>query len=107
MAQNLNELWAVATRPLGENGLGLTAAKAAAELKRIKGMFLFLLETPAIYPAWEALVIQHQVIGKPAHDARLVEAMQVHGLTAILTFDKAGFSRYPGIEVVDPAEVMP
>jgi predicted nucleic acid-binding protein len=105
VAQNLIELWVVATRPLGENGLGLTAAEAAAELKRIKGMFLFLPETPAIYSTWEALVIQHQVIGKPAHDARLVAAMQVHGLTAILTFDKAGFSRYPGIEVVDPAKV--
>jgi hypothetical protein len=23
----------------------------------------------------------------------------VHGLTAILTFDKSGFSRFPGIEV--------
>ena len=39
-------------------------------------MFHFLAETPAIYPAWEALVIRYQVIGKPAHDARLVAAMQ-------------------------------
>jgi predicted nucleic acid-binding protein len=31
--------------------------------------------------------------------------MQVHKLTAILTFDKTGFSRYPGVEVVHPAEV--
>src|SRR5256885_5676648 len=59
VAQNLIELWTVATRPLGENGLGMTAAEAASELERIKGMFLFLPETPAIYPAWEALVIQH------------------------------------------------
>jgi predicted nucleic acid-binding protein len=39
---------------------------------------------------------------KPAHDARLVAAMQVHGLTAILTFDKTGFSRFADIEVVHP-----
>jgi predicted nucleic acid-binding protein len=83
----------------------LTAAEAAVELERIKGMFLFLPETPAIYRAWEALVIQHQVMGKPAHDARLVAAMQAHGLTAILTFDRTGFSRYSGIEVVHPAQV--
>jgi hypothetical protein len=31
--------------------------------------------------------------------------MQVHGLTAVLTFDKTGFSRYPGIEVVQPEDV--
>ncbi len=50
VAQNLIELWVVATRPLGENGLGMTPAEAAAELARIKGMFLFLPDSPAIYP---------------------------------------------------------
>ena len=97
----------MATRPLGENGLGMTPGEAALELERIKGMFLFLPETPAIYPAWEALVTQHAVSGKPSHDARLVAAMRVHGLTAILTFDQTGFSRFPGIEVIQPAEVQP
>jgi predicted nucleic acid-binding protein len=95
----------VATRPLGENGLGMTPAEAAADLGRIKAMFLFLPETPAIYPAWEALVLQHAVSGKLSHDARLVAAMQVHGLTAILTFDKTGFGRFPGIDVIHPAEI--
>src|ERR1035438_9442255 len=47
-------------RPLGENGLGMTPGEAALELERIKGMFLFLPETPAIYPAWEALVTQQR-----------------------------------------------
>jgi predicted nucleic acid-binding protein len=105
VAQILIELWVVATRPLGENGLGMTPAEAAKELGRIKGMFLFLPETPAIYPAWEALVLNHAISGKLSHDARLVAAMQVHGLAAILTFDKTGFSRFPGIEVIHPAEV--
>lgn len=104
-AQNLIELWTVVTRPLGENGLGMAPVAAIAELERIKGMFLFLPDTPAIYPAWEALVAKHLVSGKLSHDARLVAAMQVHGITAILTFDKTGFSRYPGIEVVHPEEV--
>jgi predicted nucleic acid-binding protein len=105
VAQNLIELWTVATRPLGENGLGMTSAEAASQLERIKGMFLFLPETPAIYPAWESLVIRHRVTGKPAHDARLVAAMLAHGLTAILTFDRTGFSRYSGIEVIHPEQV--
>ena len=104
--QNLIELWAVATRPIGYNGLGLSTSNAVAELERIKAMFVLLPDTPAIYPAWERLVIKHQVSGKPAHDARLVAAMQVHGITAILTFDKTGFARYPGIEVVHPADVV-
>ena len=103
--QNLVELWVVATRPVDQNGLGLSVAAAAAEVARIKDMFPLLADTPAIYPVWENLVIEHQVSGKPAHDARLVAAMQVHGLTAILTFDKTGFSRYAGIEVLHPADV--
>jgi predicted nucleic acid-binding protein len=105
VAQNLIELWTVATRPLGENGLGMTATEAALEMERIKDIFLFLPETPAIYPAWEALVIRYQVMGKSSHDARLVAAMQTHGLTAILSFDRTGFSRYPGVEVVHPEQV--
>ncbi len=105
VAQNLIELWVVATRPFEQNGLGMTPAAAAGELALIKSMFEFLPESPAIYPIWESLVIQHKVLGKPAHDARLVAAMRAHGLTAILTFDASGFSRYAGIEVVHPAAV--
>jgi predicted nucleic acid-binding protein len=103
--QNLVELWVVATRPASQNGLGLSIMEATSELMRLKSMFPLLPDTPAIYPVWESLVIQYQVSGKPAHDARLVAAMQVHGLTSILTFDKTGFSRYSGIEVVSPADV--
>ncbi len=100
--QNLVELWVVATRPVE---LGMSPPAVAAELARLKSMFLLLPETATIFPIWEALVTEHQVSGKPAHDARLVAAMQAHGLTAILTFDKTGFSRYPTIEVVHPEQV--
>ena len=103
--QNLIELRVVATRPVEQNGLELTPAAAAQEITRLKSMFVLLPETPAIYPAWENLVTLHKVSGKPAHDARLVAAMQVHGLTAVLTFDRSGFARFPGIEVVHPADV--
>ena len=102
--QNLVELWVVATRPVAQNGLGLSTTEAAAELVRLKSMFPLLPDTPAIHPVWERLVIQYRVSGKPAHDARLVAAMQVHGLTSILTFDRTGFSRYAGVEVLHPAD---
>src|SRR5437763_1578987 len=63
-AQNLTEMWVVATRPFRENGLGLTPVQAAAELEKIKGIFIFLPETPAIYPRWERLVVNHHIVGK-------------------------------------------
>jgi predicted nucleic acid-binding protein len=36
--QNLTELWVVATRPVSQNGLGLSTAEAATELMRPKSM---------------------------------------------------------------------
>ena len=36
VAQNLIELWVVATRPVEQNGLGMTTAAVAVELARIK-----------------------------------------------------------------------
>lgn len=104
--QNLIELWVVATRPQTQNGLGMTPSLMAAELARIKSMFVLLPDSPAIYSMWERLVIQHNVSGKPAHDTRLVAAMLVHGLNSILTFDRTGFSRYTDIEPVYPEEVI-
>jgi predicted nucleic acid-binding protein len=67
-------------------------------------MFPLLPDPPAIYPVCENLIIQYRVVGKPAHDARLVAAMHVHGLTTILSFDRTGFSRYAGIEILHPAD---
>jgi predicted nucleic acid-binding protein len=94
----------VATRPVSQNGLGLSIREETSELMRLKSLFPLLPDTPAIYPVWESLVIQYQVSGKPAQDARLVAAMRVDGLATILTFDKTGFSRYAGVEVVHPAD---
>jgi predicted nucleic acid-binding protein len=104
--QNLFELWVVATRPVAQNGLGWSTDEAAAEVRRLKGVFTVLPDSAAIYDVWEELVVRNRVSGKPAHDARLVAAMIVHGVRSILTFDRTGFSRFAGIEVVHPADVI-
>jgi len=103
--QNLYEFWAVATRPINVRGLGMGTAQAQAELTRIKSLFRFLPDTPAIYPAWETLVVQHAVSGKKAHDARIVAAMKVHGLTHLLTFNGDDFKRFRDITVIEPKNV--
>jgi predicted nucleic acid-binding protein len=103
--QVLHELWVVATRPKVVNGLGFTAAQAESELIRLQTLFALFPDTPAILPEWQRLVVAHQVIGRNAHDARLVAAMAVHGLTHLLTFNHADFSRYSSITVLDPTEV--
>lgn len=103
--QNLIEFWAVATRPVAANGLGMSIADAAKELKRLKRFFILRRDTPAIYTRWEKLVMQYQVMGKTSHDARLVAAMVAHQLTHILTFNIDDFKRFSGITAVDPATV--
>jgi predicted nucleic acid-binding protein len=103
--QTLYEFWVVATRPSQANGLGLTVGQAAAELTRLQSLFPLLPDGPAVYPEWERLVTTHQVAGKNAHDARLVAAMAVHGITHLLTFNTPDFARYPGITALDPIAV--
>src|SRR4051812_43193721 len=61
VAQNFIELWVVATRPVKENGLGMSAEATAAEVERLKNMFALLPENAAIYLVWESLVVAHNV----------------------------------------------
>jgi predicted nucleic acid-binding protein len=104
--QNLYEFWVVCTRPTAQNGLGLTPAQAHAELTRLKSLFTILDDPAAILLQWEQLVTQNQVVGKSAHDARLVAAMIAHGIARILTFNTADFQRYQGIVALDPQQVV-
>jgi hypothetical protein len=55
----------------------------------------------------DILVVDHGVSGKQLydtrfHDARLVAAMIVHGITPLLTLDAGDFSRFPEITAVHP-----
>jgi predicted nucleic acid-binding protein len=102
----LYEFWVVCTRPTSVNGMGRTAAEAVAELASLKALFQWLDESAAVFGVWEQLVSSTPVVGKNAHDARLVAAMMVHGLTHLLTFNAQDFRQYTGITVVTPADVM-
>ena len=104
--QNFYEFRSVVTRPISVNGLGFTAARAQKEVTGLKGAFDLLQETPAFFPEWERLVGLHAIIGKNAHDSRLVAAMMVHGITHLLTFNQQDFQRFTNITVLTPADVM-
>jgi predicted nucleic acid-binding protein len=104
--QNLYEFWAVATRAVQFNGLGLSVSAAQKEILRLKSLFSFLPDAPTIYLEWERLVTTHTVSGRDSHDTRIVAAMNVHGISHLLTFNKADFIRYPGITVLLPSEIV-
>jgi predicted nucleic acid-binding protein len=106
IAQNLIEFWAVATRPIANNGLGPTVARANQELIKLKALFAILPDTARILPEWEQLVVKYQVLGKQVYDALLVAAMRVHNLTHLLTFNTADFKRLSFITAVSPQTVF-
>ncbi len=101
-AQNLREFWNVCTRPSENNGLGMTPAQAAIEVKNLRATLTFLPDDPAVFPEWLRLVESHSVIGVQVHDTNFVAVMNVAGITHFLTFNSTHFRRFTGIIVVEP-----
>ena len=103
--QNLYEFWVIATRPALQNGFGLTPADAEIQIEEFETLFSLRRDTPAIYDEWRNLVTQHSVLGKNAHDTRIVAAMKIHSVPHLLTFNTDDFKRYSGISVISPSQV--
>jgi len=55
-------------------------ALALGEVEKIERLLAILPDSPAIYAEWCRLVVKHDVLGVKVHDARLVAAMNVHGV---------------------------
>jgi hypothetical protein len=78
--QNISEFWNVATRPVANNGMGLSVVFTLGEVEKIERILTLLPESPAIYGEWKRLVVAHNVLGSKVQDTKLVAAMNVHGL---------------------------
>ncbi len=76
--QCLYEFYVVATRPIANNGLGLDSVQIDEDISELLAKFELLPDSPAIFPKWRELTSQYAVLGKTAHDARIVAAMVVH-----------------------------
>lgn len=104
--QVLYELWVVLTRPVENNGVGYSLDEAKQEFVRLLSLFQLLRDERRVFSAWHELVTQHSVMGKKAHDARLVAAMIRHGVSRLLTFNGEDFTRYPSVTILHPADVV-
>jgi len=49
---------------------------------------------------------KYEVKGVQVHDARLAAAMNIHGITKLLTMNTRDFQRFPGIEALQPGEAL-
>jgi predicted nucleic acid-binding protein len=102
--QIIYEYWTVATRPADQNGLGLTIEETEANVLAFKSVFPTLRDERGILE--QKLVAAHRVQGKPTHDARLVAAMERHGLSHLLTFNTKHFPRFGAVQILDPEVVV-
>lgn len=105
--QNLTEFWNVCTRPAtARKGLGLSIEETDKRALIIERYFTLLpAGDEAVHAVWRQLVVAHRVSGVQVHDARLVAAMRVHGISHILTFNGKDFERYPRITAVNPRNI--
>jgi predicted nucleic acid-binding protein len=104
--QSFVEFWAVCTRPIEQNGLGLSAEQTNRIVTRLENKLRRLPDSDEIYSEWRRLVAAYSVLGKKVHDARLVAAMCVHGIQDIVTFNTADFDRYSEIRVYSPQRLI-
>jgi predicted nucleic acid-binding protein len=102
--QNMAEFWNVATRPLENNGQGLSAQRAKRRLALIERICKVVAEDPKSYAEWKRLVEEYGVSGVAVHDGRLVSVMLSRGVRRILTLNGRHFKRYlgEGIQIDSP-----
>src|SRR5258708_30679074 len=88
-SQNIAEFWNVATRPAGQNGLGLSQEEAIQEVGNIERLLTLLPDIPAIYTAWKEIVRDHRGQAVQVYDTRLVATMSVDAVESVHTFTTA------------------
>ena len=105
--QVLREYLAVATRPAGENGLGLAANAALRNVRALRGRMRFLDETEAVADRLAALLAEVDCTGKQVHDANLVATGLVHGVGTVVTEDAGDLRRFESyVEVLGLADLV-
>lgn len=103
--QVLYEMYVAYTRPTASNGFGYSVKEAVTHIAATRALFELLPETPQVYHTWESLVASHQIVGKQAHDARLVAIMIEHHIERLMTFNDADFQRYQQVKAMNPFDV--
>lgn len=104
--QVVTEFYAIATRPVQSNGLGLIPDEAINRIAWIKSQYDLLDETADIFPQWERLVAKYKPRNRQVFDLRHVAAMLANNMTQILTFNDQDFISYSEIQVLNPFDLL-
>ncbi|MGD0837756.1 MAG: type II toxin-antitoxin system VapC family toxin [Polyangia bacterium] len=93
-AQVAREFLVVATRPPDHNGLGLGLAEALESLAGFREHIRLLPEEKPLLPALLRLLAGVPAAGRRIHDANLVAAAVVHGVSRIVTLNGNDFRAF-------------
>jgi predicted nucleic acid-binding protein len=98
--QIIREYLVVMSRALAEQG-AFDAAQLVADTEKLTAQFSIADDTDLVSTQLFQLIVKYKVQGKPVHDCNIVAAMQVNGISHLLTNNEADFKRYDeGITVV-------
>ncbi len=103
--QVLIELWVIATRPTDVNGLGWSPKHTRNIIAQLIDRFPMAEESPQVFPAWLALVMENQIKGKRTHDARIVAVMRVSNISHVLTLNPNDFYGLSDVIVIHPQNI--
>ena len=84
----------------------MSVEQARAGAEDVRRHLLLLRDERTIFEHWLDLVSKYSVLGKKGHDARIVAAMQRHGVSHLLTFNCDDFRRYAEIVAVVPDDAV-
>jgi len=105
-SQILGEFWNVCTRPItARGGFGLSLAETDRRARVIERFYGFLPDSAAVHAQWRRLLVAHSIVGVQVHDARVVAAMNAHGVSHLLTFNVSDFTRFPSITAQHPQDI--
>ena len=96
--QVFREYLVVATRPLKNNGFGLSPNDALSNIQAFGTCIQLLNESPTVARKLNKLVGDDTLKGKRIHDANIVATMQANGLTRLKTYNPSDFMTFEGIE---------
>jgi hypothetical protein len=92
--QILREYLAVATRPIGQNGLGMPQPAAVANVRALRGRLRLMAENEKVADRLAEVLDAVDCTGKQVHDANVVATMLVHGLDTVITSNVEDFVRF-------------
>jgi predicted nucleic acid-binding protein len=101
--QVIREYLAVATRPAGANGLGLTSSAGLRNARELAARLHLLSEDERVHQALLDLLERVPCLGKQVHDANIAATLIAHGIRTLVTFNAGDFRRFAGsFEIAAP-----